>query len=241
MTEPSTSAGDHGYPDYPLVLRLTGLRSLVVGGGPVAARKVRGLVASGGRVRVVAPEMDPVILGLEEGARTEGGVGSEVGVRSEVGGGVELERRAYRAGEAADYDLVVAATGVPEVDRQVVSDATDGKALVNSVDRTAPGTVDLPAVYRNGPLTIAVSTGGASPALARWLRNRVAASIPAGVADLASLLDGARAAMRRAGLPTESVDWETLLDGTVGALVAAGQIDEARTVLHKACGLTDPG
>ena len=82
---------------------------------------------------------------------------------------------------------------------------------------------------------MAVSTGGTSPALARWLRDRVAGSIPDGVATMAALLDEARLAMRAAGVPTESVDWMALLDGTVAPLVSAGRIDEARAALFEVC------
>jgi siroheme synthase-like protein len=188
----------------------------------VATGKAERLVASGGRVRAVAPEVGADLVALE-------------------GPAVEIVRRTYRAGEAGGYDLVVTATGVPEVDRRVVADATAGKALVNSADRAAPGTVDLPAVHRDGPVTVAVSTRGASPALARWLRSRVAASVPAGVAELAALIDDTRSSLRAAGRPTESVDWDALLDGPVVALVGAGRLDEARAVLRSACGLAGPG
>jgi siroheme synthase (precorrin-2 oxidase/ferrochelatase) len=87
---------------------------------------------------------------------------------------------------------------------------------------------------------VAVSTGGASPALARWIRNRIVASIPVGVATMATLLDEARAAMRRAGRPTGSVDWDSVLDRQVAPLMAEGRVDEARAALFEACLLPAP-
>ena len=107
--------------------------------------------------------------------------------------------------------------------------------LVNSADSAAPGSIQLPAVHRQGPVTVAVSTGGTSPALARWLRDRIVASIPAGAATMAALLDEARLAVRKAGVPTGSVDWIAVLDGTVAPLVAEGRIDEARAALFEVC------
>lgn len=137
---------------------------------PVAARKVAGLVESGARVTVVAPEVVAPIDGLA----------------------ATVHRRPYRAGEAAAYRLVVTATGVPEVDRAVAADADAARVWVNSADDVAHCTFLLPSVHRDGPVTVAVSTGGASPALATWLRRRMGAAAGEGLGTLAGLLNGAR-------------------------------------------------
>jgi siroheme synthase-like protein len=229
-THPHPPPSDSTY-DYPVVFNLAGQRCLVVGGGPVAARKTQGLLAAGARVTVIAPGVVDAVDRLaaerpppDQGAPPSGPVGS-----------LEIERRAYRAGEAVGYDLVVTATGRAEVDGVVVADARSARVPINSTDRSTPGTIQLPAVHRDGQVTVAVSTGGSSPALAQWLRNRIVATIPPGVATIAALLDEARASMRRAGRPTESVDWMAVLDGPVVPLVAAGRIDEARAALFDAC------
>ncbi|MGH8919120.1 MAG: precorrin-2 dehydrogenase/sirohydrochlorin ferrochelatase family protein, partial [Actinomycetes bacterium] len=133
--------GDH----YPVSLVVASRPCLVVGGGMVAARKVEGLVRSGAAVTVVAPQVAPSI---EQLAATSG---------------VVIERRAYRAGEAAGYRLVITATGLPEVDAAVAADAGAGGVWVNSADDPEHCTFLLPAVHRDGPVTVAVSTGGASP------------------------------------------------------------------------------
>lgn len=217
-TEPHPSPSG---PGYPVVLDLSGRHCLVVGGGPVAARRARGLLAAGARVTVVSPEVIDALDRLASSSPPTADLG--------------LERRRYRAGEASGYHLVVTATGVPEVDRAVVSDALAAGVAVNSADGDAPGSVQLPAVHRQGPVVVAVSTGGASPALARWLRDRIAGSLPPSLAVVAGLLEEARAAVREAGRPTDSVDWEAAIADLVVPLVEAGRIDEARSGLLALC------
>ena len=86
-------------------------------------------------------------------------------------------------------------------------------------------------VTREGPVTVAVSTDGGSPALARWLRDRIAATLPPGTATVALLLEEARVALRAGGRSLESIDWPVVLDEQVVPLVGAGRIDEARALL----------
>ena len=199
---------------YPVVLDVVGRPCLVVGGGPVAVRKAAGLVECGAEVTVVAPEIDPAIGAL----------------------GVAVERREYEQGMAASYRLVVTATGVPEVDAAVADDAERAGVWVNSADDPAHCSFILPSVHRDGPVTIAVSTGGTSPALAVWLRHRVARDAGPGLGRLADLLGEARRQMRAEGRSTESVDWAALLDGELPALVRSGDLDAARTLLQRAVG-----
>jgi precorrin-2 dehydrogenase/sirohydrochlorin ferrochelatase len=229
---PAPPPSDRPVPEYPVGLVLTGRRCLVVGGGRVATRRAHGLVVAGGEVTVVAPEVSQGILALAGDDRT----GSDPGLL----GTVTVQTRPYRDGEAARYDLVLTATGQPDVDRRVVADATVAGVLVNSADGAVPGTVRLPAVHRDGAVTMTVSTGGSSPALARWLRDRMVGALPDGAATLADLIDQARADLRRQGRATESVDWPPLLEALV-PLAAAGRFAEARAVLVRACGLPAPG
>jgi siroheme synthase-like protein len=205
-----------------VVLHLAGRTCLVVGGGSVAARKVRTLIGIGAFVTVVAPEVIPALDALAGRPGAEAATGTVVAV----------ERRRYRSGEAARYDLVVTATGDPSVDRTVVADARTAGVLVNAAQGDHPGTVQLPAVLRRGPVTVAVSTGGASPALARWLRDRIERSLPPGLETVAALLEEARSEVRASGRPTESVDWAAFLDDEILPLVEAGRVDEARVALR---------
>lgn len=211
--------------DYPVSLDVAGWHCLVVGGGPVAARRAAGLLSAGARVTVVAPTVDESLPSLAGGSGRSGPGAVPALV---------VERRPYRPGEAARYQFVVTATGRPEVDRAVVQDAVAAGILVAGAERGAAGTVRLPAVHRSGPVTLAVSTAGTSPALARWLRTRLAACLPPEVTTIAALLEEARTARRQAGRPTTDMDWEALLDQQVVPLVEAGRVAEAREVLRSA-------
>jgi siroheme synthase-like protein len=201
---------------YPVSLVVADQPCLVVGGGRVAARKIQGLAAAGAFVTVVAPEIVPAV--------------EELAAEHQM----TLERRLYRAGEAASYRLVITATGIPEVDALVSADAGAGGVWVNSADDPEHCSFLLPAIHRDGPVTVAVSTGGASPALATWLRRQVADAIGDDVGALAGILETARRNVQASGRSTESVDWQAILDGPLPAMVREGRLDEARRLLGEA-------
>ena len=136
-------------------LDLEGRSALVVGGGAVACEKVEGLLDCGARVTVVAPEIDPELDRP----------------------GVELVRREYRSADLDGQLLVVAATSTEEVNRRVFGDAEARGLLCNVVDVPDLCSFILPAVHRADPIAVAISTGGASPALAQRIRDDVARSI----------------------------------------------------------------
>ncbi|HXQ61153.1 MAG TPA: bifunctional precorrin-2 dehydrogenase/sirohydrochlorin ferrochelatase [Acidimicrobiales bacterium] len=209
---------------YPVGLIVADRPCLVVGGGRVAARKIAGLLRCGAAVTVVAPEAH-VALGLLAGD----------GVFARLRGPhLTVHLRPYIAGEAASYRLVVTATGDPSVDASVARDAEEAGVWINSADDPDHCSFVLPAVTRDGTVSVAVSTGGASPALASWLRRRVAEAIGPGLGALASLLDDARERIHSRGASTETVDWEALLDGPLPALVREGNVAEASILLDAA-------
>jgi len=217
---------------YPVGLIVADRPCLVVGGGRVAARKIAGLLACGAAVTVVAPEAH-VALGLLAGD----------GVFDRLQGPhLTVHLRPYDPGEAAAYRLVVAATGDPAVDASVSRDADGAGVWVNSADDPDHCTFVLPAVTRDGSVSVAVSTGGASPALASWLRCRIADAVGPGLGALASLLDDARRRVKARGESTETVDWTALLDGPLPDMVRRGDLDEARLLLDTAvAGATSAG
>jgi siroheme synthase-like protein len=203
---------------YPVSLNVSGRPCLVVGGGGVAARKARTLLDCGGEVTVIAPELSADMEELVPALHA-------------------LERRPYGEGEAAGFRLVVTATGIPEVDGAVYADAEAAGVWTNSADDVEHSSFILPAVHRDGPITVSVSTGGLSPALASWLRTRLAAACGGDMAILAHLLGEARARLKEAGRSTESVQWRQLLDGPLLDMVRAGDIDGARAAVRAVTGV----
>jgi siroheme synthase-like protein len=201
---------------YPVSLIVAGRPCLVVGAGPVARRKIEGLARAGARVTVVAPRVEPDVERLA--AERD----------------VVIERRPYRRGEAARYRLVITATGTPELDAGVAADADAAGVWVNSADDSAHCTFLLPAIHRDGPVTVAVSTGGASPALATWLRCQIAAALGEGLGNLAAVLADARRTIQESGRTTESIDWHSILTGPLLELVRSGRLDDARHLLDQA-------
>ncbi|HWF15805.1 MAG TPA: bifunctional precorrin-2 dehydrogenase/sirohydrochlorin ferrochelatase [Acidimicrobiales bacterium] len=200
---------------YPVALDVTGRACLVVGGGPVAARKARTLLQCGATVSVIAPSLSHEMEALVEEL-------------------AQVERRAYASGDAARFRLVVTATGRADVDSAVHDDAEAAGVWVNSADDRAHSSFILPAVHRDGPVTVAVSTSGLSPALASWLRSRVAAECGEGAGAVAQLFGEAREQLRLAGRRSDSVDWAALLDGPLIELVRAGEWDKARAMVAAA-------
>jgi siroheme synthase-like protein len=184
----------------------------------VAARKARSLLECGAAVTVITPTLSREMEELVPALHT-------------------LVRRAYMTGDASAFLLVVTATGIPEVDGAVYADAEAAGVWANSADDMAHSSFILPAVHRDGPVTVAVSTGGLSPALASWLRTRLAADCGDGIGMLAQLLGEARAHMKETGRSTESVDWRQLLDGPLFELVRNGDIDGARATVQAAIGV----
>jgi siroheme synthase-like protein len=211
-------------PLFPVGLVLEGRRCLVVGGGSVAGRKLASLLRCRAAVTLVAPEAHEAMRVIAEDGT----------FASFDGPPLEVELRPYRRGEAAGYRFVVAATGVAEVDGAVLEDAEAAGVFANAVDDLSGSTAIIPSVGRVGPVTVAVSTGGVSPALARWLRDRAVEALGPATAELARLVGEARDELKRHGLVTAAVPWDELLAGPLPGLVEAGRTDEARALLAEA-------
>jgi precorrin-2 dehydrogenase/sirohydrochlorin ferrochelatase len=141
---------------YPICLDLQSRRCLVVGAGKVAARKIRGLLAAGATVRVVAPVIGPSI---PRGAR------------------VEVRREPYRRARLAGCAIAFAAAADPAVNARVAAHARAAGILCCRCDEPSDGDFRVPAVARRGLITVAIDTGGAAPALAAALRTALESRI----------------------------------------------------------------
>jgi precorrin-2 dehydrogenase / sirohydrochlorin ferrochelatase len=170
-------------PFYIACLRLTGRRCVVVGGGEIGLEKVEGLLACDGDVVLVAPDAVPELEALA------------------AEGSIEWHRRAYEPGDLERTFLVIAATDDTDTNIRVYEDAERRAMLVNIVDVPPLCNFILPAIVRTGPLAIAISTAGASPALAKRIKREIADSFGDDYARLAVILNDARG-WAKATLPT---------------------------------------
>ncbi len=162
-------------PFYVACLKLTGRRCLVVGGGDVGLEKVEGLLACDGEVTLIAPVAHPE---LEDLARE---------------GSIDWQRRVYAGTEDLEgVFMAIAATDDSEVNIGVFDDAERRAMLVNVVDVPPLCNFILPAIVRTGPLAIAISTAGASPALAKRMKREISALFGEEYARLAVMLNDAR-------------------------------------------------
>src|SRR5438067_1850177 len=207
-------------PFYIACLRLSGRRCVVVGGGEIGLEKVEGLLACDGEVVLVAPEAHPELERLA------------------AEGSIRWERREYRADDLDRTFLVIAATSNTDVNIAVYEDGEARAMLVNVVDVPPLCNFILPAIFRSGPLAIAISTAGASPAPAKRMRDQLAEEYGEPYARLPEPLHERRASAKGT-LPTYQ-DRKAFFEGIVNgdpdpvALLAAGQEHEVRELIARA-------
>jgi len=197
---------------YPVFLDLRGRRAVVIGGGAVAEQKVRGLLAAGAHVTVVSPDMSP---GLADLARRSA---------------IELRRRRYHDHDLAGAWLAIAATDDRAVNEAVYAEAERLGVPLNAVDDLEHCSFIAPAIHREGDITVAVSTGGKSPALAVRLRQRIARLVGRVEARLCELLGELRPdlAERVPDARARTALWYAIVDSDVIEFVRRGDIDGAR-------------
>jgi precorrin-2 dehydrogenase / sirohydrochlorin ferrochelatase len=171
---------------YPVFLNLDDVVVLVVGGGRIGARKADGLVAAGALVRLVAIEVSDHVD------------------RTTI---LDVREKPFDPNDLDDVRLVVTATGDFDVDQAIASTARARGIWTNAADQPVDCEFILPAIARAGRVTGAISTDGASPALARYLRDRLAEILDDRVAEIADILAVERKAIQAGGGSTEDIDW----------------------------------
>lgn len=198
---------------YPAFLDLQGKQAVVIGGGPVAARKVNSLLPTGAQVTVISPDLTPELARLSER-------------RS-----VEVLRRGYTPGDLRGAYLAVIATDDPDLNRQAAVEARAEGVLVNTVDDVAYCDFIAPAVVQQGDITLAVSTNGKSPAMARFLREQLELFLSPDYGDLLEVLEKVRKELRRRKVRVPAERWQKHIGDGLRELVRAGRLAEAEQQL----------
>ena len=200
---------------YPVFLDLTDGPVLVVGGGPVAEGKVEGLLAAGANVTVVSPAVTPRLAGWVAAGR------------------IEYLARAYQPGDLAGRRLALVATDDPAVSGAVAAEGRERGIWVNAADEPARCDFILPAVIRRGRLVVAVSTGGASPAAARAIREELEGYLTEEHAMLVEVAADAREDLRRRAVSPGPARWRGALDAGLRRLIADKRYRQARARLAR--------
>lgn len=182
-------------PDYyPIFLNISGKRCVVIGGGQVSLRKVKALLEHRASVEVISPDACPELNKLAEN------------------GEISMLPRSYRAGDLEDAFIVIAATSDRGINLEIAREAQRKSVLVNVVDDQENSDFIAPSYVRRGDITIAVSTAGRSPALARKIRTRLEKDFGDEYASLARLTDEVRAEIKRQGIKVDGDGWQEALD-----------------------------
>lgn len=199
-------------PWLPVTLRLAGSRVLIVGGGEVAARKVRLLLKASPRIEIVALELNAELVALaEQGLITTRGT-------------------TFDPAQVQGCRLVIAATDDRGFNRSVAAAADAANVPVNCVDDPTPSSFITPSLVERAPLWVAISSGGAAPVLARRLRERIEALLPAGYGRLAAFMERHRPRVKALAVEQRRALWEQFLDGPGPERLLVG--DEAAAAIE---------
>ncbi|MDA0263924.1 MAG: bifunctional precorrin-2 dehydrogenase/sirohydrochlorin ferrochelatase [Chloroflexi bacterium] len=194
---------------YPVFLNLEGRRCVIIGGGQIAEGKVLKLIDSGAKIVVISPD---ATKGIQDAAEH---------------GDVELHLRKYQAGDLHGSFLVIAATNDRVVNQEIFEEADSQGILLNAVDDPPRCSFIAPAIVERGPVTLAISTGGASPALARKLRETLDDSPSLDWADATSVLSRARQIVKDRRAVVDPQRWQCCMNGRLLELAQTGHEDEA--------------
>jgi siroheme synthase-like protein len=198
---------------YPIFLEMSERRCVVLGGGAVAERRIDGLLAAAAEVTVISLTITAGLRSLLTEKR------------------IRFIERAYETGDLAGYDLVFVATDEPEINARICRDAKAQGVWINSADDPAHCDFILPAVIRRGDLTVAVSTGGASPAATRAIREELDQYFTGDYAGFVRIAREVRNELRGRSLKVTADGWNNALKGDFWRLVREGRTEQAKTLL----------
>lgn len=199
---------------YPVFLNINNKRCVVIGGGQVALRKVKALLERGAKVDVISPELCSELINLAESRQ------------------IHVFRKHYQPGDLRGAFLAIAATNDSEINCQVAEEARSQAVLVNVVDDAENSDFISPATVRRGDVTIAVSTAGLSPALARKIRTKLEQDFGKEYGALVQLVNEVRSEMKQRGIRIKRETWQEALElDLLTSLVKQGQREKARELL----------
>ena len=181
-------------PYYPMFLDISGKRCVVVGGGQVALRKVNMLLEHGADVEVISLDFCSELSDLADS------------------GEIRILHRNYQAGDLKDALIVIASTSDENTNMEIARDARSNVSLVNVVDDPEKSDFIVPSYLRRGDVTIAISTSGRSPALARKIRTKLEKEFGDEYASLALVIDKVRTELRQQGIKVDGDIWQEALD-----------------------------
>ena len=201
----------------PVFLNIRKKNCLVIGAGNVAARKIELLLKAGASVKVIATEIGDTVFEMQSQEE------------------VIYEKREFRDEDLENVNLVIAATDNTELNTRISTLARSMNIPVNVVDNSSLCSFITPSIIDRDPVQIAISTGGASPVLARLIRAQLESSIPAAYGELTRLVDGYRESVKKTFTNVEERRrfWESVLEGPVSEYAFSGRMDEARKMLEQ--------
>ena len=198
---------------YPVFLNLTERRCVIIGGGQIAEGKISKLLDSGAKIIVISPDATQGIRGFAER------------------GQIELDLRKYQEGDLQGAFLAIAATNDRVVNQEIFEEAEKQGILLNAVDDMPRCTFIAPSIVERGPVTVAISTGGASPALARKLREKMEVSSALDWADATSVLSKARQIIKDKQIAVDPQRWQCCMTDELLTMIQAGHENEALDLL----------
>ena len=205
---------------YPIFVETKGRRVIVIGGGHVGAEKVRGLLNGEADITLVSPQLNAELQEQADAGR------------------IRHIAREYRESDLDDgYEFIMIATDDGAINAEVAAAAKRRRIWVNAADDVKHCDFILPAVVRSGKITLAASTSGSSPALARRLREELEAYLTEDMPALADLLAEMRQEVKRLGLKIEADRWQEAIDPRLRVMLAQRKYGEARALMCERLGI----
>ena len=195
---------------YPVFLNMQGQLCIVIGGGEIAERKVQALLEAGAVVTLITPECTDGLVAMTSDSL------------------VTWHQRTYNTGDLEGAFIAIAATNDRAVNEAITKEASIRNTPLNVVDVTDLCTFIAPSVIRRGPVTLAISTGGMGPALARKLRQELEGNEALAFADMAEIVADVRAELKARKLTVDPEGWQAALNIEVLGLYQSGQPAQAR-------------